>query len=361
MTSAPGRKVRVLVVEDSPVMRELLVYLLSADPEVLVVGHASTGAEAIEAVRRLRPDVVSMDLHMPEMNGLEATRIIMETQATPIVIVSSSSASTEVSSAFRLLEAGALAVAEKPPGLDHPRHAAAARELIQTIKLMAEVKVVRRWARSNGRAAGARLPALPPDHAPAELVAIGASTGGPIVLKTILAGLPKSYPFPVLIVQHIAQGFTEGLVEWLAGASGFPARIAKAGERPLPGHAYVAPEGHHMKLGSDRRIVLSSEDAEHGHRPAVSVLFRSVAAVLGGRAVGVLLSGMGRDGAAELKTMREGGGLTIVQDRESSVVHGMPGEAIALGAAGQVLPPEQIAAALAALAGGAARAGRDKP
>lgn len=343
----------MLVVEDSPVMRELLVHVLGADPDVLVVGHAANGTEAVEAVARLKPDVVSMDLHMPEMNGMEATRIIMETHPTPIVIVSSSSAREEVSSAFRLLEAGALAVAEKPPALDHPRHEAAARDLIQTIKLMAEVKVVRRWPRPEARASAARLPKALPDRNKVELVAIGASAGGPIVLKTILERLPKDFPFPILVVQHIAEGFTEGLVEWLAASSGFPVHIATDGESPLPGRAYVAPDRRHMQLGPDRRIVLSTESPEHGHRPAVSVLFRSVAEVLGGGAVGVLLSGMGRDGAAELKLMYERGALTLAQDRESAVVHGMPGQAIALGAVTQVLSPERIAAALTALAAGA--------
>lgn len=356
---APAKQVRVLVVEDSTVMRELLIHVLSADPDVLVVGHARTGMEAVDAVGRLRPDVVSMDLHMPEMNGMEATRIIMETHPTPIVIVSSSSAREEVSSAFRLLEAGALAVAEKPPAIDHPRHEVAANELVQTIKLMAEVKVVRRWARLDGRAP--RPPKALPDHKPVELVAIGASAGGPIVLQTILAGLPKDLPFPILVVQHIAEGFTAGLVEWLAASSGFAVHIASDGERPLPGHAYVAAEGHHMQLAPDRRIAFSSEGPEHGHRPAVSMLFRSVATVLGGSAVGVLLSGMGRDGAGELKLMREQGALTIAQDRKSSLVHGMPGQAIAMGAAEQVLSPEQIALALAALATGGARTKRSSP
>lgn len=361
MTMAPAKQVRVLVVEDSVVMRELLIHVLSADPDVLVVGHAGTGMEAVEAVRRLRPDVVSMDLHMPEMNGMEATRIIMETHPTPIVIVSSSSAREEVSSAFRLLEAGALAVAEKPAGIGHPRHAGAARELIQTIKLMAEVKVVRRWARVESRGLATRPPEMASGRGQVELIAVGASTGGPLALKTILAGLPNDYPFPILMVQHIAQGFTEGLVEWLAGSSGFSVRIATDGECPLRGHAYIAPEGRHMKLGADRRIVLSADGAEHGHRPAVSVLFRSVADVLGRNAVGVLLSGMGRDGADELKQMKERGALTIAQDRQSSVVHGMPGQAIAIGGARQVLSPEQIAAALAALATDGARTKWSRP
>lgn len=349
-------RVRVLVVEDSAVLRQLLGHVLGADAGLEVVGYACNGREALEATLRLRPDVISMDLHMPEMDGLEATRLIMQTQPTPIVIVSSSSAREEVSSAFRLLEAGALAVAEKPPGPDHPRHEAAALELVRTIRLMAEVKVVRRWKSGEARASGVRLPEPAPRHGAVELLGIGASTGGPLVLKTVLAALPRSCPFPVLIVQHIAPGFTEGLAHWLTAASGFAVRLAADGETPLPGHAYLAPDDRHLELGADRRIVLGAQAPEHGHRPAVSVLFRSLARVLGGRAVGVLLSGMGRDGAEELKAMKESGALTLAQNRESSVVHGMPGAAIALGAALRVLSPEQIAAALARLATQDARA-----
>lgn len=344
-------RARVLIVEDSAVLRQLLGHILERHPGLEVVGYAGDGREAVEATLRLRPDVISMDLHMPEMDGVEATRLIMQTQPTPIVIVSSSSVREEVSSAFRLLEVGALAVAEKPPGPGHPRHEAAARELARTLQLMAEVKVVRRWKSAEERAASVRLPEPAPRQGPVELVGIGASTGGPLVLKTLLGALPPTCPFPVLIVQHIAAGFTEGLADWLAKASGFPVRLALDGEMPLPGHAYLAPEDRHLELAADRRIGLSARAPEHGHRPAVAVLFRSLARVLGSRAVGVLLSGMGRDGAEELKLMKESGALTLAQDRESSVVHGMPGHAIALGAAQRVLPPAQIGATLARLAG----------
>lgn len=354
MTAAEaGRKIRVLVVEDSRVMRELLVHLLSADPGIEVTGFANDGEEALEAVKEKKPDVVTMDFHMPKVNGLDATRRIMESHPTPIVIVSGSSARDEVTSAFRLLEAGALAVVEKPRGPGHPDHEAAVRELVQTVKTMAEVKVVRRWARRE-----TPLPSPPSSRnirieaaaAQARLVAIGASTGGPIVLKTILAGLPRDLTVPILIVQHIASGFTEGFVEWLGQASGFAVQVATDAAQPLPGHAYVAPDGLHMKLRHDGAIALSRDAPENGHRPSVSCLFRSVAAVLGRYAVGVLLTGMGKDGAEELKLMRDKGAVTIAQDRDSSVVHGMPGEAVSLEAASYVLSPAEIAAALAGLA-----------
>ena len=354
MNDDPGRKrVRVLVVDDSPVVRELIVYLLEADPWIQVIGTAANGEEALEAVKQKSPDVVTMDYHMPTLNGLDATRQIMETHPVPIVIVSGSSARDEVASAFRLLEAGALAVVEKPRGIGQAGHAAAAKQLVQTVKLMAEVKVVRRWPRRNVGVSATpahREIELKPIHAEVKLVAIGASTGGPVVLKTILAGLPKNFPVPILIVQHIAAGFTQGLVEWLAQTTGFPVHVATHDAYPLPGHAYVAPAGSQMKLAPDGAIVLNGDAPENGHRPSVSYLFRSIVTTWGHHVIGVLLTGMGKDGAEELKLMKEKGAVTIAQDFETSVVHGMPGVAIELNAATHILSPEEIAAVLGSLA-----------
>ena len=343
------KPVRVLLVEDSALMREFLAHVLNADRRIEVAGYVHDGAHAVEAARRLRPDVIAMDFHMPGMNGLEATRAIMEAHPTPIVIISGSPGRVEAASAFHLLEAGALAVVHKPPGFDSPNHAAAAKELTQTIKLMAEVKVVRRWARREAAKPGAKLPEPALLRAQVELVAIGASTGGPVVLRTILAGLPKDFRVPILIVQHIAAGFTEGMVEWLAQSSGFAVHLASDREVPMPGHAYIAPDGCHLKLAQDRRLALHAGAAENGHLPSVSSLFRSVADVLGARAVGILLTGMGKDGARELKLMRDCGAITIAQNLDSSIIHGMPGAAIALDAASQVLGPAEIALALAEL------------
>jgi two-component system, chemotaxis family, protein-glutamate methylesterase/glutaminase len=339
MTEAGGSKrIRVLVVEDSPVVRELLVYILGRDPEIQVSGTAVNGEEAIEAVIRTKPDIIIMDIHMPRMNGLDATRKIMETVPTPIVIVSGSSSRKEVAATFQALEAGALAIVEKPSGIDLPDGEDAANKLVQTVKLMAEVKVVRRWPRKETVPATSRKPLA----AQIKIVAIGASAGGPLVLQTILRGLPKNFPVPIAIVQHMASGFTEGFIEWLGQSSGFPAHVAAHGEQLLAGHAYVAPDGFHMKVEAGNRIALSRDGPENGHRPSVSYLFRSVATVFGSGAVGVLLSGMGKDGAKELLLMKEKGAITIAQDRESAVVPGMPGEAIDLGAAMYVLTPDKI-------------------
>jgi two-component system chemotaxis response regulator CheB len=343
--------IKVLIVEDSRVAQEFLVHVLTSDPAVLVVGVVNDGVEALAAVKAKRPDVITMDIHMPKMDGYEATRTIMESAPAPIVIVSASTSATETSATFRALEAGALAVVLRPPGIGHPGYAAAARELVQTVKLMSEIKVVRRFARPTKEPAPLLAPASPvaptlTSAADIQVIAIGASTGGPPVLHTILSSLPPDLPVPVLIVQHIAPGFVAGFVEWLTGAAKFPVHIATHGQLTLPGHGYVAPDGFHMGIASGPRIVLSNQAPENGLRPAVGYLFRSVAQVMGAHAVGILLTGMGRDGAEELKVMKDRGALTIAQDEVSSIVHGMPGEAIKLGAATHVLPPESIAAML---------------
>ena len=345
--------ITVLIVEDSPVVQDFLRHILSADADIQVIGTASDGEAALDAVRRWRPDVITMDIYMPRMNGLEATRRIMETQPTPIVFVSSSVVSDEVATTFNAIEAGALAAVPRPHGLGHPEHETTAQALIQAVKLMSEVKVVRRWphSRSVWPAPAIRKTGRLRASAAIQVVAIGASTGGPFVLQTILSGLPRDFSVPVLIVQHMAAGFAQGFTEWLSQSTGFPIHVAAADDYPLPGHAYVAPDGVHMQVGAGRRIVLSQDAPRNGLRPSVSPLFQSVAQVFGGGAVVVLLTGMGKDGAEELKTLRNTGAITIVQDRDSAVVYGMPGEAIKLDAAVYVLPPERMAATLVKLTG----------
>ncbi len=330
--------------------QEFLVHVLKSDPAIQVVGIVSDGVDALEAVREKHPDVITMDIHMPKMDGFQATRIIMENEPVPIVIVSASTGAKDVASTFQAIEAGALAVVLRPPGIGHPDHTSASLELIQMVKMMSEIKVVRRF----NRTITVHPPVVPqaPRLQTAEnlqLIAIGTSTGGPPVLQKILSLLPLELPVPILIVQHITPGFTKGFVDWLFGASGFPLHIAVHGQLPLPGHGYIAPDGFHIGIASGPRIVLSNHAPENGLRPSAAYLFRSAAQVLGPRAVGVLLTGMGRDGAKELLEMKNKGALTIAQDEASSVVYGMPGEAAKLGAATYILPPEEIAGILADL------------
>ncbi len=352
--------IKVLVVDDSQVVREFIAHVLGSDPGIRIVGTAGGGEEALEAARRHRPAVITMDVHMPKMNGVDATRLIMETCPTPIVIVSGSSDPGELAT-FQAIEAGALAVLRRPAGIGHPDHEMTAAELVRTVKTMSEVKVVRRWSQARREASAPPAGRLDAVRRPSKIsvVALGASTGGPPVLQTILAALPKDFPAPVLIVQHMAAGFIQGFVEWLARSSSLPVRLAAQGEPLLPGRVYVAPDGYHMEVKRGGTISLTLEEPQNGLRPSVSCLMRSAAEVYGASAVAGLLSGMGRDGAEELKRMKDIGALTIVQDRDSCVVHGMPGEAIRLDAATLVLPPERIAAVLAGLANDRNKGGRD--
>lgn len=351
-----GEMIRVLVVEDTLVAREFLVHTLNSDPGIQVVATASDGEEALEAVVQGAPDVITMDVHMPKLNGLDATRRIMETHPTPIVVVSGTSNGGQAALAFNALEAGALAVVERPHGIGHPDQEAMVANLIQTVKLMSEVRVVRRWPRrlvaaNQDPATGVSLPIRTGIQPPptVRLIAIGASTGGPPALQKLLSMLPADLSVPVLIVQHISPGFGEGFVEWLGKSSRLPIHVAMHGERALPGHVYLAQDGLHMGIGSDGRLLLTEDPPENGHRPSVSYLLRSVTQAFGQRAVGVLLTGMGKDGANELRLMKDSGAVTLAQDKESSVVHGMPGEAIQLGGATFVLAPDRIAEALASL------------
>jgi two-component system chemotaxis response regulator CheB len=341
-------KIRVLVVEDSLVVRDFLTHILNSVPDFQVVGVAHDGEQAITMVRETRPDVVTMDIHMPKMDGFEATRRIMETQATPIVIVSASSTVLETVTACRALGAGAVAVEARPFGFGHPEFEQSTAQLVETLRLMAGIKVVRRWAQRDGTGMashGKPLPA-PVRRGTIRLAAIGASTGGPAALATILAKLPPELPFPVVIVQHICDGFTAGLAEWLGQVSSLPVRVAAAGELLRAGQIYIAPSGVHLGVNANLRATFGFGPLENGVRPAISHLFRSVAGACGSQAIAVLLTGMGVDGAAELKWVRDAGGITVAQDEASSIVHGMPGEAIRLGSAEQVLRPEAIGALL---------------
>jgi two-component system chemotaxis response regulator CheB len=336
--------IRVLVVDDSRSVRELLVYILGADPGLSVIGCAVNGEEALRMARDLRPDVITMDLHMPGMDGFEATRRIMQDCPAPIVVVSGSDSSSEIEASFRAIEAGALVLVRRPLGIGNPAFESTAQALVRTVKAMAEVRVVRRWS-------GAAPPARARSRARARrLVLAGASTGGPAVLRDILAELPPDYPLPVVLVQHLTPGFTAGLADWLTRASGYPVGVAAHHEELRGGRAYIAPDGYQLGVTRDLRCALSQGQAEHGMRPSVSHLFRAVHPDLRAESVAMLLTGMGKDGAHELKQLRDDGALTIVQDRASSAVYGMPGEAIRLDAAMLILEPGEIGKLLHGLA-----------
>lgn len=343
------RRINVLVVDASKVAQMLLTHILESDPRICVIGVVDDGQAALAFVSALAPDVILMDIHMPRMDGFEATRRIMETQPVPIIVCTAATNPKNVATTFRVMEAGAVACVEKPVGREHADFDAMADNIRQTVVLMSAVKVVRRWARTRLAPAPVVRP-VAVNRGPAEVkfIGIGASTGGPQVLQEILAGLPKAFPVPILIVQHIAHGFLPGLAEWLNQTTALQIQVGAYGVCPLPGHVYLAPDDFHMSISASSRILLTKEEPQHHLRPAVSYLFRSLADVCGPAAVGVLLTGIGTDGAAELKRMKDHGAVTIVQDRDSSVVHGMPGEAIKLGGATHVWPADRIADGLLA-------------
>jgi two-component system chemotaxis response regulator CheB len=339
--------IKVLITEDSSVVRGYLKHILDSDPEIQVVGVATNGEEAVKMVNTAKPDVITMDIHMPKMDGFEATRQIMETHPVPIVICSASWNPEEVDKTFRTMEAGAVAALEKPRGFGHPDSENSVRELVQTVKLMAGVKVVRRWARLRGAKAtpepiSRKSVKIAKSDLSFKLVAIGASTGGPLVLQTVLSGLSSDFPVPILIVQHIAPGFLSGLAEWLSRTTNISVHIAKDGDKLKPGNAYLAPDGLQMGVDKYSHIVLEKNTKGYNLCPSVSYLFHSVAQSIKNEAIVLLLTGMGKDGAQELKMLKDIGCITIAQDEESSVVHGMPGEAIKLGGATYVLPADKI-------------------
>jgi len=342
--------IRLLIVEDLKTQRLFLNYLFESEPDIQVVGLAKNGVEAIALAQRLRPDVITMDIQMPEMNGFEATQRIMESCPCPIIIVTASWDPKDVKKCFRAVEVGAVTVLPKPPGFAHSLHAASVKELMQIVRLMTKVKVVTHFKAGSARQITRQPAGLPSEAGAGEikLVVIGISTGGPRVLQTLLSRLPAAFPAPILIVQHISPGFLPGLREWLQESTKLRVLEAENGTYARPGTIYLAPDDLQMGINGDGKIHLAMDNREHGLRPSVSYLFRQ-ASRFGARAIGCLLTGMGTDGARELALMKKNGAITFAQDEMSSVVFGMPGSAVELGAALYVMPPEEIADQMVAI------------
>lgn len=349
-------KIRVLIVEDTLVGQGLLKGLLADDPRFVVAGVVGNGLQAIDFIAKNKPDVVSMDIYMPVMDGVEATTIIMQQTPVPIVIVSSFYNPSEVQMSFRILEAGALTILPRPYGPGHPQFTETARNYRNTLKMLSEIKVSPLRVRANAQVRE-RMPGVPSTRpgsvkplasvtaeksSSPEIIAIGASAGGPQAIHSVLKDIPVTLKIPVMIVQHIDRNFAEGYCDWLNTVSNLPVRIAHDAEMMLPGHVYLPPGDFHLGLARRNVIGLSQAPPENGLRPAVSHLFRDVKSVYGSKSLAILLSGMGTDGAKELKELRDAGATTIAQDAGSCLVHGMPGEAIKLGGALKVMSPEEI-------------------
>jgi two-component system chemotaxis response regulator CheB len=343
-----SEKIRVLIAEDSLTVRKHLVAVVERVPQLVVVGEAQDGKQAIELCQQLRPDVVSMDMMMPVMTGLGAIEYIMAYCPTPVVIVSASINRGELLKTYDGLAAGALDVVEKPTGDQDDGEWE--RDYVQRLKTAARVKVITHprgrldphWSKSAPKRV--LLDKRRPPDADFSVVAIGGSTGGPAAMERIIGALAPDYPLPIFLVLHIGAPFACAFGEWLDGLSPLPVRTATDGIRiPQRGTAgvWVAPEDRHLLVRNGR--VRTTDDPErHSCRPSVDVLFESLAYERGPHVIGCLLTGMGRDGAQGLKAIRECGGWTIAQDEQSSVVYGMPREAVRMDAACEVLSLDEI-------------------
>lgn len=342
---------RVLVADDSLTVRRRLCEVLAAHPGFEVVGEAADGKQAIEHCRRLRPDIITMDMMMPVMSGLAATEYIMAHCPTPILVVSASINRGELFKTYDALAAGAVDVLDKPLGdeIDGDWE----QRFLSSVKIAARIRVITHPRARLAARAGAGAAGLAVGSATSRLIALGASTGGPGALVDVLGALHAPLRVPVLVVLHINETFAGAFADWLDAQTPHRVAYARDGE-PLAGTAgriTVAPPGHHLVL-ADGHLHLNQGPERHSCRPAVDCLFESLAGECGSTTAAALLTGMGRDGARGLLAIRQAGGHTIAQDEASSVVYGMPREAVALGAAARVLPLAEIGPALATLAAG---------
>lgn len=333
----PEQTVRVVVARPDAEARERVIVALRADPRLTVVGTARTGAEAVRAVTRTQPSLVLLDATLSGPGVVDTTHDIMSTVATPIVVLADPS--SEGAEALAALDAGAVSVQREPSGTGPE-----AVRFSSVIIALADVAIVRRRA--------TRSPERPPPPRSAEhaqVVAIAASTGGPAALQCLLTDLPERFDLPVLLVQHLPNGYTEQFARWLGEASAFQTVVAEDGTPLKPRHVHIAPDDMHLTVTADGLIGLTDSAPVDGFRPSATVLFRSVAEAYGPRAVGVVLSGMGRDGVEGLRALRASGARVLAQDEVTSVVFGMPGEAVAAGVVDDVAPVGLIAARLLAV------------
>jgi two-component system chemotaxis response regulator CheB len=334
------RKIRVLIVEDSRVIREFLEYIIGQDPRLEVAGVVESAEEALRVLDKVAPDVISMDIRLPGMNGFEATTQIMSERPTPIVVVSASVEQEDLQITMNALQAGALTVLEKPAGTTSAEYAAMAERLCTQLAIMSQVKVVRRRTSARLTPRPSQRPVRPMGGY--AMLGIVSSTGGPNALMELLNGLGRDFPLPILLVQHITSSFLDGFAAWLQSVSPFSVEIVKGRVVPERGKVYLAAQEHHLRAEL-RCVRVDTGEPVCAQRPSGTVLFGSMASSLGNRALGVLLTGMADDGAAGLLEIRRAGGYTIAEDESTAVVYGMPAEAVRLGAVNESLPLPAIA------------------
>ena len=360
MATIPSKKFRVLVVDDSTFMRKVLETIFNADEQLQVVGQAKDGREAVALAESLKPDVITMDINMPHMDGLQATAQIMTTNPKPIVIVSSESREG-ASSTLKALELGAIEFVAKPSGAIDLDMNSVKDELLRKVRMAAKVRVVRTASRlattlqsSNGHAGAPAKPAAPRVSAPSSMsdqrfpvVVLAASTGGPATVMRLAPGFTKDFPAAVILVQHMPAAFTTQYAAQLEEFTGISVKEAAANDVLQPGTLYICPGGQHLRVSPTARIQLDSTTGRlNGYLPNIDVTLESVAAFAGPMAIAAILTGMGNDGANGAKAIKDAGGIVLAQDEATSVIFGMPAEAIKTGAVEQVLPIDDIYSAI---------------
>jgi len=334
------KRIRVLIVEDSKVIREFLEYIVGQDPRLEVAGAAGSAEEALAVLARLSPDVISMDIRLPGMNGFEATQRIMSEKPTPIVVVSASVECADLKITMNALQAGALTVLEKPIGTTSADYEALSQRLCTQLAIMSQVKVVRQ--RTSPRSPVRVERQVAPPRGDYRMLGIVSSTGGPNALVQLLGRFGCGFPLPIALVQHITSSFLEGFALWLESACPFSVVIVKERTSLAPGKIYLADRDRHLRV-LPGYVQLDSGDPVCAQRPSGTVLFASIAEAYGPQAIGVILTGMGEDGARGLLQLRDRGGYTIAEHESTAVVYGMPAEAVRLGGACESLPLPEIA------------------
>ena len=354
MTMPPEKKIRVLVVDDSAFMCKVLQEIINSDPQLEVAGQARDGRDAVALAESLRPDVITMDINMPHVDGLQATEMIMSRHPRPIVIVSSESREG-ASGTLRALELGAIDFVPKPSsGIDLDMRSVR-DELTRKLKMAAKVRVVRTATRAKAVAVSVPAPAngkartpvpAPPNGTKFPIVVIAASTGGPAAVMKVVAGLPRDFSAAVLLVLHMPAAFTKQFTLQLAEISKLPVKEAEANEAVQPGMIYLCPGSHHLRVSATGKIMLDPGLRIEGYLPCANAALETVAAYSRLLAIAVVLTGMGNDAAKGVRTIKACGGYVIAQDEASSVIFGMPAEAIKTGAVDEVVDLNEISAAI---------------